>query len=168
MGRAFKLGNNISTDEIIAGRFFHLRSNLPELAKHLLEDVYPDIYAKLKPGDVLVAGKNFGLGSSREHAAQIIKLVGVKYILAQSFSRIFYRNVLNIGLLAIECDTDAIDDNDELEVDVEQGFVHNKTKNVLLKITPMPPEIKAFIKEGGIVNYIKKYGDLGADLTSEP
>ena len=92
----------------------------------------------MNKGDFVVAGNNFGLGSSREHAPQIIKISGVGAVLAKSFARIFYRNAINIGLLLIECDTDKIDANDELEIDVKQGFVHNKTKNIKLPFTPLP------------------------------
>ncbi|MFQ5987721.1 MAG: 3-isopropylmalate dehydratase, partial [Dehalococcoidia bacterium] len=93
-GKAFKFGDNISTDDIAPGRWFHLRSNLPELAKHLMEDVDPSFASKVKPGDFIVAGKNFGLGSSREHAAVIIKMAGVSAILAKSAARIFFRNAI--------------------------------------------------------------------------
>ena len=137
-GKAFKFGDDISTDHIAPGRLFHLRSNLPELAKHVLEDADPEFASKMSKGDFVVAGNNFGLGSSREHAPQIIKIAGVGAVLAKSFARIFYRNAINIGLLLIECDTDKIDANDELEIDVKQGFVHNKTKDIKLPFAPLP------------------------------
>ena len=121
-GKAFKFGDDISTDHIAPGRLFHLRSNLPELAKHVLEDADPEFASKMSKGDFVVAGNNFGLGSSREHAPQIIKISGVGAVLAKSFARIFYRNAINIGLLLIECDTDKIDVNDELEIDVKAKF----------------------------------------------
>ena len=103
-GRALKLGDDISTDHIIPGRFAHLRSNLPELAKHVLEDVQPDFLSKFKPGDFLVAGRNFGLGSSREHAPLVLKMAGVRAVLAGSASRIFFRNAINQGLPVLICD----------------------------------------------------------------
>lgn len=160
MGKAFKLGDNISTDAIIPGRFFYLRSDLSELAKHLCEDIYCDLYHKINKGDFIVAGKNFGLGSSREHAAQIIKLANVDIVLAKSFARIFYRNAVNIGLLPIECNTDDIDDGDELEFNLKQNLLIDKTKKIAINVTPIPPIMHTFIKNGGIVNYINKYGDL--------
>ena len=114
-GKAFKFGDDISTDHIAPGRLYHLRSNLPEFAKHVLEDADETFASRMKKGDFVVAGSNFGLGSSREHAPLIMKIAGVGAVLAKSFARIFYRNAINIGLLAIECDTDSIDDGDELE-----------------------------------------------------
>src|SRR4030042_6218467 len=104
-GRAFKFGDGISTDHIIPGRYAHLRSNLPELAKHVLEDADPTFAARVKAGDFIVGGNNFGLGSSREHAPLVIKMAGVKAILAQSVARIFYRNAINQGLPVLICDT---------------------------------------------------------------
>ena len=105
-GKAFKFGDGISTDHIAPapGRLFHLRSNLEEFSKHVLEDADPDFAKNMKKGDFVVAGNNFGLGSSREHAPQIIKIAGVGAVIAKSFARIFYRNAINIGLLLIECD----------------------------------------------------------------
>ena len=163
MVKVFKLGDDISTDAIIPGRFFHLRSNLAELAKHFCEDVYPDLYSKINEGDIIVAGKNFGLGSSREHAAQIIKLVGIRCVLAKSFSRIFYRNAINVGLLVIECNTDNIDDGDDIVLDLEGNTVLNLTKNTSTDIASISPIIRKFIKDNGLINHIKKYGDLKID-----
>ncbi|MEO0158551.1 MAG: 3-isopropylmalate dehydratase, partial [candidate division WOR-3 bacterium] len=116
-GRAWKFGDSISTDHIAPGRYFHLRSNLPELAKHVLEDARQDFAPNVKPGDFVVAGWNFGLGSSREHAPTIIKLAGVSAVLARSFARIFFRNSINIGLPVIAVDTSFINEGDELELD---------------------------------------------------
>ena len=140
-GKAFKFGDNISTDHIAPGRLFHLRSNLAELAKHVLEDADSEFASKMKKGDFVVAGNNFGLGSSREHAAQIIKIAGVSAVLAKSFARIFYRNSINIGLLLIECDTDKINAGDELEVDIKSGYVYNKTQDIKLPFPPLPASL---------------------------
>ena len=159
-GKAFKFGDDISTDHIAPGRLFHLRSNLPELAKHVLEDADPEFASKMSKGDFVVAGNNFGLGSSREHAPQIIKIAGVGAVLAKSFARIFYRNAINIGLLLIECDTDKIDAGDELEIDIKQGFVHNITKNIKIEITPLPDVMIKLLNEGGLIEHIKKHGDF--------
>jgi 3-isopropylmalate/(R)-2-methylmalate dehydratase small subunit len=159
-GKAFKFGDDISTDHIAPGRLFHLRSNLPELAKHVLEDADPDFASKMSKGDFVVAGNNFGLGSSREHAPQIIKIAGVGAVLAKSFARIFYRNAINIGLLLIECDTDKIDAGDELEINVKDGYVKNVTKNIQLKITPLPDVMIKLLNEGGLINHIKIHGDF--------
>ena len=159
-GKAFKFGDDISTDHIAPGRLFHLRSNIPELAKHFLEDADPEFASKMSKGDFVVAGNNFGLGSSREHAPQIIKIAGTGAVLAKSFARIFYRNAINIGLLLIECDTDKIDAGDELEIDVKQGFVHNKTKDIKLPFAPLPDVMIKLLNEGGLIKHLKLHGDF--------
>lgn len=160
MGKAYKFGDNISTDHIAPGRLFHLRSNLPEFAKHVLEDADATFAQKVKKGDFVVGGKNFGLGSSREHAPQIIKLAGVQAVLAKSFARIFYRNSINIGLLAIECNTDLINAGDEIELDVKGGIVKDLTNGERIKFSPLPEVMIKLLKDGGLVEHIKKYGDF--------
>ena len=159
-GKAFKFGDDISTDHIAPGRLFHLRSDLPEFAKHVLEDADPEFASKMNVGDFVVAGNNFGLGSSREHAPQIIKIAGVGAVLAKSFARIFYRTAINIGLLLIECDTDKIDAGDELQIDIKAGFVHNVTKDIKIQITPLPDVMIKLLNEGGLIEHIKKHGDF--------
>ncbi len=159
-GKSFKFGDNISTDHIAPGRLYHLRSNLPEFAKHVLEDADETFASRMKKGDFVVAGSNFGLGSSREHAPLIIKIAGVGAVLAKSFARIFYRNAINIGLLAIECDTDAIDDGDELELDIEKGIITDLTNGSIIQIEPLPPVMIKLLKDGGLVEHIKKNGDF--------
>jgi 3-isopropylmalate/(R)-2-methylmalate dehydratase small subunit len=159
-GKAFKFGDNISTDHIAPGRLYHLRSNLPEFAKHVLEDADETFASRMKKGDFVVAGSNFGLGSSREHAPLIMKIAGVGAVLAKSFARIFYRNAINIGLLAIECDTDAINDADELELDIEKGVITNLTTGALIQIEPLPPVMIKLLQDGGLVEHIKKNGDF--------
>lgn len=156
-GKAWKFGDNISTDLIAPGRYFHLRSNMPELAKHVLEDADPDFAKKVKKGDFVVAGKNFGLGSSREHAAAIIRMAGAKAVLAKSFSRIFFRNAINNGLAAIACDTNKIKANDLLEIDLEKGTIKNLTRNVQIKFNPLPPVMRNILKDGGLVKHIRKH-----------
>jgi 3-isopropylmalate/(R)-2-methylmalate dehydratase small subunit len=156
-GRAFKFGDNISTDHIIAGRWFHLRSNLPELAKHVLEDVAPTFVSEVKSGDFIVAGKNFGLGSSREHAPLVIREVGVKAILAKSTARIFFRNALNSGLPVLICDTDKIDNGDELEIDLATGVITDLTNTSHLSFGKVPEVMLRILDEGGLVPYMKKY-----------
>lgn len=159
-GKAFKFGDGISTDHIAPGRLFHLRSNLEEFSKHLLEDADPEFASKMQKGDFVVAGNNFGLGSSREHAPQIIKIAGVGAVIAKSFARIFYRNAINIGLLLIECDTDKIDAGDELELDVKNGILKDVTKNVEIKITPLPDVMIKLLGDGGLIEHLKKHGDF--------
>lgn len=159
-GKAFKFGDGISTDHIAPGRLFHLRSNLEEFSKHVLEDADPDFAKNMKKGDFVVAGNNFGLGSSREHAPQIIKIAGVGAVIAKSFARIFYRNAINIGLLLIECDTDKIDAGDELELDVQKGILKDITKNIVIEIMPLPDVMIKLLNDGGLIEHIKKNGDF--------
>ena len=159
-GKAFKFGDNISTDHIAPWRLYHLRSDLNEFAKHVLEDADETFASRMQKGDFVVAGNNFGLGSSREHAPRIMKIAGVGAVLAKSFARIFYRNAINIGLLAIECDTDAIDDGDELELDVEKGIITDITNGAIIQIEPLPPVMIKLLADGGLVEHIKKNGDF--------
>jgi len=159
-GRAWKFGDGISTDHIAPGRFFHLRSNLPELSKHVLEDARADFAPNVKKGDFVVAGRNFGLGSSREHAPTIIKMAGVEAVIAKSFARIFYRNCVNIGLPVIIADTDQIDEGNMLEVDLSAGKVRNITKKIELNFPPLPEIMTKILQEGGLIPYIQKHGSL--------
>lgn len=162
-GKAWKFGDDISTDLICPGRYFHLRSNLPELAKHVLEDADPEFAQKIAEGDLVVAGKNFGCGSSREHAPTIMKLAGVGVVLAKSFARIFYRNGINVGLALLECDTSKIDEGDELEVDLPLGKIANITKGIELSARPIPQAMMNILNDGGLVAHIKKHGDFKVD-----
>ena len=159
-GKVWKFGDDISTDLIAPGRLFHLRSNLPELAKHVLEDADPEFSKKVQKGDFVVGGKNFGLGSSREHAPTIIKLAGVSAVLAKSFARIFFRNAINVGLPVLICDTDKINQGDELEADLEKGTIKNLTQNTSLDFTPLPQVMIKILKDGGLLSHIEKYGDF--------
>ena len=157
-GRAFKFGDGISTDDIIPGRLAHLRSNLPELAKHALEDADPTFVSRVKAGDFIVAGSNFGLGSSREHAPLVIKMAGVSAILAKSAARIFFRNAINLGLPVLICDTDGIADGDELAVDLAAGTVRNVTRGKQLTFGKIPEVMLHILGEGGLIPYIQKHG----------
>jgi len=153
-GKSHKFGDNISTDLIAPGRLFHLRSDLPELAKHVLEDADPGFVKKVKQGDFVVGGRNFGLGSSREHAPKIIKIAGVGAVLAKSFARIFFRNSINIGLPVLICDTDKISDGDMLEIDLRDGMVKNKTKDLKLNFNPLPEVMIKILNDGGLTEHI--------------
>jgi len=157
-GRAFKFGDSISTDHIIPGRFAHLRSNLPELTKHVMEDADPTFASRVKEGDFIVAGNNFGLGSSREHAPLVIKMAGVKAILAKSVARIFFRNAINLGLPVLICDTDTISDGDELEIDLAAGTVRDVTSGNQFTFGKIPEVMLRILDEGGLIPYIQKYG----------
>ena len=159
-GKTIKLGDNISTDHIIPGRFAYLRSNLPELAEHVLEDTLSDFNSRVKEGDVLVGGINFGLGSSREHAPVVIKMAGISVILVKTVARIFFRNAINQGMPVLFCDTDKISDGDELEIDVSEGKVTDITNGVVLKTSKMPPLMSVIVGEGGLIPYIKKHHDF--------
>jgi 3-isopropylmalate/(R)-2-methylmalate dehydratase small subunit len=159
-GRAWKFGDDISTDHITPGRYFHLRSKIEELAKHVMEDADPDFMKKFKPGDFIVAGKNFGMGSSREHAPLALKVAGVSAVLAKSFARIFYRNAINVGLPVLIVDTDKIESGDELEVDLSKGIVRDLTKGFELKAKPLPEFMLKILNAGGLVEFVKRHGDL--------
>jgi 3-isopropylmalate/(R)-2-methylmalate dehydratase small subunit len=159
-GRALKFGDNITTDHIIPGRYAHLRSNLPELAKHVLEDADPKFASRVKDGDFIVAGDNFGLGSSREHAPLVIKMAGVRAILAKSVARIFFRNAINLGLPVLICNTDKIKDGDELEIDLKAGMVRDITNGSQLTFGKIPDIMLTILDQGGLIPYIQKYGDF--------
>ncbi len=159
-GKAIKFGDDISTDHITPGRYFHLRGNMEELAKHTLEDADPDFTKKVEPGDFVVGGRNFGLGSSREHAPRVIKISGVSAVLAKSFARIFYRNAINVGLPVIECDTDRIDDGDRLEVYLEEGKIKDLTKGEDISFAPIPGFMLRMLQEGGLSAHIRKYKEI--------
>ena len=159
-GKAIKLGDNISTDHIIPGRFTYLRSNLPELAKHVLEDTLPDFTSRVREGDVVVAGSNFGLGSSREHAPVVIKMAGISIILVKSVARIFFRNAINQAMPVLLCDTDKINDGDELEIKLAESKVIDHSNGVILDTSRMPPLMSAIVAEGGLIPYIQHHQDF--------
>ena len=159
-GRAFKFGDDISTDHIIPGRFAYLRSNLPELAKHAMEDADPTFVTRVKSGDFIVAGANFGLGSSREHAPLVIKMAGVRAILAKSVARIFFRNAVNLGLPVLLCDTDKINDGDELEINLKAGIIRDETNDNQLGFSKLPEVMLHILYDGGLLSHIQKHGDF--------
>lgn len=155
-GKVFKYGNDIDTDVIIPAR--HLNTTDPkELAKYCMEDIDKDFVKEVKEGDIIVALKNFGCGSSREHAPIAIKAAGVSCVIAKSYARIFYRNSFNIGLPILECDeaADKIQAGDEVSVDFETGLITNKTKNESYKAEPFPEFIQQIISSDGLVGYVK-------------
>lgn len=157
-GKARKFGDDISTDHITPGRYYHLRSNMPELAKHVMEDADPNFIKKFRPGDFIVAGKNFGMGSSREHAPLALKIAGVSAVIAKSFARIFYRNAINVGLPLLIAPTEGIKDGEEIEVDLSKGIIYTESGEIRAK--SLPEIMIKILNEGGLVNYIKKHGDL--------
>lgn len=152
----WKFGDNIDTDVIIAARYLNT-SEPALLAKHVMEDADPSFSSKVSKGDIIVAGENFGCGSSREHAPIAIKAAGVDIVIAKSFARIFYRNAFNTGLLILECkDTDKIDEGDKLEVSLDNGSIKNLSKNEEYKFEAMPEFMQELVKAGGLINYAKK------------
>ncbi len=156
-GNVFKFGDNVDTDVIIPARY--LNSSEPkELAMHCMEDIDKDFVHKVKKGDLIVANKNFGCGSSREHAPIAIKAAGVSCVIAETFARIFYRNAINIGLPIIECKeaAEAIEAGDEVEVDFDSGMIYDKTKGTSYQGQAFPEFMQKIIKAEGLVNYINQ------------
>ncbi|MCI9569051.1 MAG: 3-isopropylmalate dehydratase small subunit [Lachnospiraceae bacterium] len=154
-GRVFKYGDNIDTDVIIPARYLNATEGT-ELAKHCMEDIDKEFIHKVKKGDIIVGQKNFGCGSSREHAPLAIKCAGVSCVIAETFARIFYRNAINIGMPIIECPEAArsIEDGDEVEIDFDSGMIHNVTKNESYKGQAFPPFMQKIISAGGLIHYI--------------
>jgi len=160
-GEAYKLGDDVNTDLIIPGRYKLSITDLDELSKHAMEGVDPKFGERFAKGDLIVAGKNFGCGSSREQAPLVLKHIGVGAVIARSFARIFYRNSVNIGLPVVESkNVEKISDRDLLQIDLERGIIANLTKNDEYKIKPIPQEIWQILSNGGLVAYTKKYGKL--------
>ena len=155
-GKVWKFGDDINTDEIIPARYL-ITTDPKELAKHVMEDADPQFPQKVQPGDIIVAGKNFGCGSSREHAPLAIKGAGISAIIAESFARIFYRNAINLGMIVIESPEIAkdTDEGDILEIDTEKGIVKNITKGKEYKIKPLPEDLKKIQEAGGLMEYAK-------------
>lgn len=160
--KVFKYGDNVDTDVIIPARYLNAPS--PEdLAKHCMEDIDADFVNEVKNGDIMVAGANFGCGSSREHAPIAIRASGISCVIAKSFARIFYRNSINIGFPILECPeaVDKINKGDEVSVDFETGIITNHTTNETFKATAFPPFINGIIQNGGLLNYIKAKQERG-------
>jgi 3-isopropylmalate/(R)-2-methylmalate dehydratase small subunit len=153
--------NNINTDCIIPARFKHSLSDEKELCEHLFYDMDEHFHENVQQGDFLVAGLNFGCGSSREQAPQAIKAAGFSAVIAKSFDRIFYRNSFNIGLCLVECETNYIDDMDELELDLEKNTLKNLSKGVFLDIKPIPGIMRKFLSKGGVLEYFREKGGFG-------
>ena len=154
-GSVFKYGDNVDTDVIIPARYLNI-TNYTELASHCMEDIDKDFVKKVKKGDIMVANKNFGCGSSREHAPIVIKESGVSCVIAETFARIFYRNAINIGLPIIECPeaAKAIEAGDEVEVDFDSGIITDKTKGTSFQGQAFPEFMQKIIKAEGLINYI--------------
>lgn len=156
-GKSWKFGDNINTDEIIPARYLNT-TDTKELASHCMEDADPNFMKKIKGGDVIVAGENFGCGSSREHAPISIKAAGLSCVIAKSFARIFFRNAINIGMPIFECPEAAaqIQEGDEVEVNLATGEILDITKKKRFKFEPFPQEMQEIIQAGGLMNFVKK------------
>ena len=154
-GKILKYGDNVDTDVIIPARYLN-SFDAKELASHAMVDIDPTFVDRLEPGDIMVAGSNFGCGSSREHAPLALKTAGVSCVIARSFARIFYRNSINIGFPILECPeaADAIEEGDQVEVDFDAGIIRDLTKNTEFKAQPFPEFQQKMIEANGLVNYV--------------
>lgn len=162
-GKCHKFGNDVNTDYIISGRHKFKTLDMKELAQHVMEDLDPEFYNRISQGDFIVAGTNFGCGSSREQAPLAIINADIGAVIAKSFARIFYRNCINTGLPLIECDTDQINAGDQLKIDLDQGTLLNETTGAVIKISPLPPVMLKILSEGGLVEHFKKHGTFQFD-----
>ena len=160
IGNVIKYGDNVDTDVIIPARYLNT-SDKKELASHCMEDIDKDFAAKIKPGDIMAAGYNFGCGSAREHAPIAIKESGISVVIAKSFARIFYRNAINIGLAIVECPEAAerIQNGDQVEADLDEGMIYDRTTGESFRTEPFPEFIQKIIENGGLVESIRK-GDI--------
>lgn len=155
-GKVWRFGNDIDTDAIIPARYLNT-SDPQELARHVMEDADKSFPSKVRPGDIIVAGKNFGCGSSREHAPIAIKAAGIQAVVAKSFARIFYRNAFNIGLPIFELpEADLIKEGDEIEIDADTGIIRNITNSEEYNAKPIPPFMQELIKAGGLIEWVKR------------
>lgn len=160
-GKVFKFGDNINTDVIISGRYKFSITDMKELSKYLFEDIRPNFYEEIIFGkSIVVAGENFGMGSSREQAPWVIKEAGIVCIAAKSFARIFYRNAFNVGLPLIEADTSLLEEGEQIAVKVDEGIIQNKNKNSIVKFKPWDNFRKDLVAAGGIINYLREYKDF--------
>ncbi|MGE5588701.1 MAG: 3-isopropylmalate dehydratase small subunit [Clostridia bacterium] len=157
-GKAHKFGDDVNTDYIIAGKYKFKTLDMDELAKHVMEDLDPGFHSRLDPGDFVVAGRNFGCGSSREQAPLALIHAKVGAVIAVSFARLFYRNAVNTGLPVVEFDTTLISDGDELQVDLDRGIVFDLTRGVTVSAAPLPPFMQRIFEDGGLAAHIRKHG----------
>jgi|UniRef100_A0A7C4XFB8 3-isopropylmalate/(R)-2-methylmalate dehydratase small subunit len=157
-GKVYKFGDNINTDDIYPGRYLSITTDRQEMAKHCFELAYPDFLKTAKPGDIIVAGKNFGCGSSREQAATCLKYFGISIVIAESFARIFFRNAINLGLpiLIAPGITEKVNHGDVLEVELDKGKIKNVSSGEEMSVIPLPPFILEILNEEGLVPYLRK------------
>ena len=156
-GNAHVFGDHINTDYIISGKYKSRLTDLNEMAKHIMEDIRPDFYREIEPGNFIVGGLNFGCGSSREAAAWVIKKAGIAAVLAKDFARIFFRNAINVGVPVLRVDTGSIKEGDRLKIDLDAGTIENLTRGGALTTQPLPPFIQKIVDAGGMENYLKTH-----------
>ena len=156
-GIAHVFGDHINTDYIISGKHKSRLTDIKDMTQFLMEDIRPEFYKEIQPGDFIVGGINFGCGSSRETAAWVIKESGITAVLAKGFARIFFRNAINIGLPALRVDTSSIQEGDQLRVDLDQGKIENLTRGVALTTQPLPPFVQRILDAGGMEKYFKSH-----------
>jgi len=159
-GNVFRFEDDINTDYIISSKNKSKILDRKELAQHLMEDIRPDFFKEIQPGDIIVAGENFGCGSSRETAPIVIKEAGIAAVVARSFARIFYRNCINIGLPVVTCDTTGIEEGQELTVDLEAGFVQVTGAPDRIKTAPYPQRVRELMEAGGMLEWLRANGKI--------
>jgi len=159
-GRAQRFGDNVNTDYIISAKHKAASLDIAVMARHTFEDIDPGFVTRVRPGDVVVAGRNFGCGSSRETAVHVLEELGVAAVLAPSFARIYFRNAINSGLHVLECDTSAVEQDDDIEVDLVRGVAINHTRGDVLPVTALPAVMQAVLAAGGVKAYLAEHGDL--------
>lgn len=159
-GRVFRFEDDINTDYIISSKNKSKILDRKKLAQHLMEDIRPDFFKEISPGDIIVAGENFGCGSSRETAPIVIKEAGIAAVVAKSFARIFYRNCINIGVPVVTCDTEGIREGQELTVDVAEGFVQAAGAPRLIKTAPYPAQVRELMEAGGMLEWLRAAGKI--------
>lgn len=159
----FSPNDDINTDYIISGRYKFKIDDMKELARHVMEDIDPDFASRVRPGDIVVAGRNFGCGSSREQAPRALKAAGISAVVAKSYARIFYRSAFNVGLPLIECDTDWIKAGDEITVDLDVGEVSSEQTGARTKSAPVPKTMQTLLEDGGLIPHLKKHGTFALE-----
>jgi 3-isopropylmalate/(R)-2-methylmalate dehydratase small subunit len=155
-GRVHRIGDDINTDYIIPARYKSRTEDIASLVPVLFEDLDPTLASRIRPGDIIAAGHNFGMGSSRETAPRLLQAAGVAAVLAKSFARIFFRNAVNVGLPVVECNTDLVCDGDQVEVDLDCGELRVHDRGAVVPISPLPPLMTAILQAGGIRNYLQR------------
>ena len=156
-GNAHVFGDHINTDYIISGKYKSRLTDLNEMSKHIMEDIRPDFFKEIKPGNFIVGGLNFGCGSSREAAAWVIKHAGIAAVLAKDFARIFFRNAINVGVPVLRVNTGSIQEGDRLKIDIGAGTIENLTRGGVLTTQSLPPFIQEIVDAGGMENYLKTH-----------